>query len=126
MIVSITFVFRSIQRIITCLFIEFILKSHLQIIVILLSSGLAVSIIPASGQISQERLDVEIAQMDVISQCDTNLTLLGASPSEGSAEEVLSSCDRLMSETKNYCIDHNEFTTCSDERIEGYLTARGQ
>jgi hypothetical protein len=101
-------------------------KSLLQIVTLLLSGGLAIIIvIPASAQISQERLDLELAHMDLIAQCDANLNWIGDSPADSDAEEVLASCDRMMIDIQNNCNENPELTTCSDERIEGYLTARG-
>jgi hypothetical protein len=97
----------------------------LQIAIILLSSVLVAPIMPASAQISQERLDLEIAHMDLIAQCDANLKWIGDSPADNSAEEVLASCDKAMLDIKNNCDENPELTTCSDERIEGYLTTRG-
>jgi hypothetical protein len=92
---------------------------------LLLSSGLAIVAIPASAQISQERLDLELAHMDLIAQCDANLNWIGDSPADNDAKEVLASCDRAMLDIQNNCNENPELTTCSDERIEGYLTARG-
>jgi hypothetical protein len=104
-------------------------KSLQQIITILLSSGLAIVAIPASpsasAQISQERLNLELAQMDLIAQCDANLNWIGDNPADNDAEEVLASCDRVMLDIQNNCNENAEFTTCSDERIEGYLITRG-
>jgi hypothetical protein len=101
-------------------------KSLLLIItLLLLSSGLAIVAIPASAQISQERLDLELAHMDLIAQCDANLNWIGDSPADNDAKEVLASCDRAMLDIQNNCNENPELTTCSDERIEGYLTARG-
>jgi hypothetical protein len=94
-----------------------------------LSSGLAIVAIPASpsasAQISQERLNLELAQMDLIAQCDANLNWIGDNPADNDAEEVLASCDRVMLDIQNNCNENAEFTTCSDERIEGYLITRG-
>ena len=47
------------------------LRSNTLLIIIVLYSGIVVAITPASAQIlSEERLNVELAQMDVIAQCD--------------------------------------------------------
>jgi hypothetical protein len=47
-----------------------------------------------------------------------------ADPADINAE-VLASCDKAMLDIKNNCDENPELTTCSDERIERYLTSRG-
>jgi hypothetical protein len=101
------------------------MRFSVQLIIALLLGGLVTAIIPASAQISQERLDLELAQMDLIAQCDANLNWIGDDPADNDAREVLASCDQAMLDIKNNCDENRELTTCSDERIEGYLIARG-
>jgi hypothetical protein len=90
----------------------------------LLLGALVTTTISASAQISQERLNLELAQMDLIAQCDANLNWIGDDPTDD-AGEVLASCDQAMLDIKNNCDESPELTTCSDERIERYLIARG-
>jgi hypothetical protein len=80
---------------------------------------------PASAQISQDRLNLELAHMDLIAQCDANLDWIGDDPADYNAEDVLAICDNAMLDIKNNCDKNPELTTCLDERIEGYLTTRG-
>ena len=115
----------GLQKIIISSPIERIVRSSVQIIIILLSGGLVTAIIPASAQISEERLNLELAHMDLIAQCDANLNWIGDNPADDDAQEVLASCDRAMLDIKNNCDQNAELTTCSDERIERYLISRG-
>jgi hypothetical protein len=66
--------------------IQHAMRFSVQLIIGLLLCGLVTAIIPAAAQISQERLDLELAQMDLIAQCDANLNWIGDDPADDARE----------------------------------------
>jgi hypothetical protein len=80
-------------------------------------------VIPVEAQ-DETNLELELAQMDLISMCSMALTISSDSP--GSVgEETLSACDRNMLEIRDYCANRSDLITCADERIQQYISARG-
>jgi hypothetical protein len=81
----------------------------------------------AKSDVADAKLNLELANMDVISGCDMSRTLLGDHPSDPAAENLLLKCDQSIMSVKHECDAHPEYalTTCSEPRIAEYITARG-
>jgi hypothetical protein len=81
----------------------------------------------AKSDAAEAKLNLELANMDVISGCDMTRTLLGDHPSDPGAENVLLKCDQSILLFKHDCDAHPEWglKTCSEPRIAEYITARG-
>jgi hypothetical protein len=78
-------------------------------------------------ELDNAKLNVEIANMDVISGCNISRTLLGDHPSDQGEESILLKCDQGMLSVKQYCDAHPDYglKTCSEPRVDEYITARG-
>jgi hypothetical protein len=94
------------------------------LIFLVLMTMVVLFFLSAYAQQDSDTLELELAQMDLISMCDMALTISSDSP--GSVgEETLAACDRNMLDIRDYCVDRPGLITCADERIQNYISARG-
>lgn len=80
-----------------------------------------------ADELSEDKKKLETVETNLISSCDMLLKLIGDRQPDPTQEGLLQTCDKSMTSINNYCGIHKDLNliTCSDQRIEEYISARG-